>query len=334
MNKNKQYLSLNGLRAYGALGIILLHVASNLSYRYWKDFFTIIIPSFKDLVFMFMIISAFSMCCGYYEKIKNNQISIDVFYRKRFSKILPFFATVSLLDVLTSPSVKAIVEFVANSTLVFGLLPYPTFDVIGVGWFLGVIFVFYMVFPFFCYIIWNKKRAWLALGISLFYHISCQYIFFVDRVNFLYCSPFFVLGGLIYLYRDDIEKIFKHLFIRIICCILCVLICFKYYNGGNVFWLLGLFAILMVLAISKDNIILNNKFTKIISTNSLEMYLCHMIVFRVLILLGVKKIVGNIYLETFFIATLVAVGALMCSIVFNFIYNNLIRRIIKWQKKN
>ena len=37
-----------------------------------------------------MIISAFGMCCGYYNKIENNEISVNEFYKKRFQKILPF----------------------------------------------------------------------------------------------------------------------------------------------------------------------------------------------------------------------------------------------------
>lgn len=45
-------------------------------------------------------------------------------------------------------------------TLCQGLLPNMRIEVIGVSWTLAVIFVFYMLFPFFCFLIGNKKRAW------------------------------------------------------------------------------------------------------------------------------------------------------------------------------
>jgi peptidoglycan/LPS O-acetylase OafA/YrhL len=39
-----------------------------------------IISSLGMFVLLFMIISAFSMCCGYYDRIKNNLISPKAFY--------------------------------------------------------------------------------------------------------------------------------------------------------------------------------------------------------------------------------------------------------------
>ncbi|KDS55941.1 acyltransferase domain protein [Phocaeicola vulgatus str. 3975 RP4] len=42
-------------------------------------------------------------------------------------------------------------EAFMNCTLVFGLLPNNSLEVIGVGWFLGTVFLFYMLFPFFVF---------------------------------------------------------------------------------------------------------------------------------------------------------------------------------------
>ena len=67
----KRYDSLNGLRTFACIGIILMHVKSNMNYQF-GNYLDIIINSFTQFVFLFMVISAFSMCCGYYEKIKNN----------------------------------------------------------------------------------------------------------------------------------------------------------------------------------------------------------------------------------------------------------------------
>lgn len=334
MNKKKQYVSLNGLRAYAAIAIVLLHVLANLPYEYEGFIFQYLIPSFSNLVLLFMIISSFSMCCGYYEKVKNNKILINDFYRNRFSKIFPFFVFVSLLDTITNLNIKTLSEFFANSTLVFGLLPNIGFEVIGVGWFLGVVFVFYMLFPFFCYLIWEKKRAWLSMLIAIIYHILCVNIFKAPRTNILFCAPFFVLGGILYLYKNEIEQLFSIKKIRLISLISIPIIYFIYLNTNQLLILLVLFAIFVCLAVGKDSYAMNNFFTKLISNNSLEIYLCHMVVFRIIMLIGVNKITDNIYLVFILISILVLISALLTSIIFNFLLKKLQWRIKKWQRKN
>ena len=82
------------------------------------------------------------------------------FYKKRYTRILPFFAFLCVVDLLVSPSIGSLYEFFVNITLCFGFLPnYGAITVIGVGWFLGIIFVFYMLYPFFVFLMDNKKRA-------------------------------------------------------------------------------------------------------------------------------------------------------------------------------
>lgn len=51
-----------------------------------------VIPSFDYLVYLFMIISGFGMCNGYYQKLKTGTYSIDAFYSKRYKRTVPFFA--------------------------------------------------------------------------------------------------------------------------------------------------------------------------------------------------------------------------------------------------
>ena len=47
------------------------------------------------------------MCCGYYEKILKNEITLEKFYVKRFKKILPFFALLVFVDLIMSPSIES-----------------------------------------------------------------------------------------------------------------------------------------------------------------------------------------------------------------------------------
>lgn len=51
-----------------------------------------LIPSFTNLVFLFMMVSGFGMCCGYYQKIIDQKISVEDFYKKRYIKIWLYFA--------------------------------------------------------------------------------------------------------------------------------------------------------------------------------------------------------------------------------------------------
>lgn len=72
-----------------------------------------------------------------------------------------------LLDFVKDHNLESLCESFANITLCFGLYPNADITVIGVGWFLGLVFVFYMLFPFFVFLISNRRRAWFALIIAI-----------------------------------------------------------------------------------------------------------------------------------------------------------------------
>ena len=56
----KRYESLNGLRAYAAIGIVLMHVRANIDVNVTGNFlYNHIIPAMSDFVFLFMMVSAF-----------------------------------------------------------------------------------------------------------------------------------------------------------------------------------------------------------------------------------------------------------------------------------
>ena len=165
--EQKHYGAIDGLRAMAAIGIVMMHMAANNDYQISGFIYERLIPSFTNFVFLFMVISGFGMCCGYYEKILKNKISLSDFYGKRFKKILPFFAVLVVLDLIMSPSLSSVYEGFADLTLLFGFLPNDI-TVIGVEWFLGLIFVFYLCFPFFCVLLENKRRAWIAFVSACF----------------------------------------------------------------------------------------------------------------------------------------------------------------------
>jgi peptidoglycan/LPS O-acetylase OafA/YrhL len=166
------------------------------------------IPSFTDFTFLFMVISAFSRCCRYYEKFKDAKIDTEHFYKRRYQRLWLFFAILCTIALVMSISVKSFFDWFADLTLMFGLIPNNNIEIIGVGWFIGLVFVFYMMFPFFVFAIGNKKRAWFSFTVGVLLTISCILHFTkaASRINIVYSASFFLLGGIVYLYRDVIKR--------------------------------------------------------------------------------------------------------------------------------
>ena len=210
----ERYEGIDGLKVYAIVGIALMHILENGKFGLMGYMFKKVIPSFTDLVFLFMMVSGFGMCCGYCQKIADQKISVEDFYKKRYIKIWPYFALLCALDFVISPSRESLLEVFANLTLCQGLLPNANISVIGVSWTLAVIFVFYMLFPFFCFLIGNKKRAWGVAAIALVFNYVCSIYFFdtnhipgfSPRINIVYDAIYFVAGGLVFLYRKELAE--------------------------------------------------------------------------------------------------------------------------------
>lgn len=327
--EKKYYGAIDGLRMIAAFGIVMMHIRANANYEISGYVFNTIIPSFTNFVFLFMIVSAFGMCCGYYEKMLNNQISFSDFYGKRFKKILPFFGILVLLDVIMSPSVASIYEGFADLTLLFGLLPNAGgISVIGVGWFLGLVFVFYLIFPFFCILIENKRRAWMAFAVSLVYNFVCANYFEVGRSNILYSACFFLAGGLIYLYREEIAKLNQWIALGIAGCAVVL----YYLIGGNAMMCLLVSCTLLIYAIIKRGGILENRVTKFFSGISMEIYLSHMLIFRIVEKLGINRILGNGWLQYIVTVVVVIAGATMFAVVMQKVIEKVTEMIFKKER--
>lgn len=295
MNRVERYNSLDGLRAYSAICILAMHVFANSEYVIPILNVLELMPFLNNLTFLFMMLSAFSMCCGYYERMRNGTISLSAFYRKRYQKVWPFFALLVLLDLAMSPSRATLYEAFADLTLSFGLLPNANISVIGVGWFLGVIFEFYMLFPFFCFLLENGKRAWFSFAVAILLNISCTTYFFdinhvafgfYSRTSFIYCFIFFMAGGLLYLYRKKLASATaRYRWFILALCLLGTIVYLLVPSLRNIvimpIVLAVLYSFYIIYAIGINGRVLNNTFTRFIAGISMEIYLCHMLVFRV-----------------------------------------------------
>ena len=352
-SKTERYVSLDGLRAYAAIGIMLMHVQATIDIRPTGGFlYNTFIPSLTNFVYLFLMISAFAVCCGYYEKFKTGTIKPNDFYKKRYSRILPFFAILVLIDTFvphapnkfeaaliaagelsgSSTILQSIYDGFAELTLAFNLLPNPQ-PPIGVAWFLGVIFLFYMIFPFFVFMMDNKRRAWISLLLCFVFCFMAVDYFLTDRfINWemtrhciVYDGPFLALGGVIYLYKDNISTfVRKYRWPVLAFCI--ALTC--------VYWFVPAthkgfpFVILMTMitgawlcyAIGTSGVILNNKVVKYLSGISMEIYLCHMMCFRAVQYLHLDGFINNIYLVYWITSILTLAVAIIFSHVVKYIF--------------
>ena len=263
-----------------------------------------VIPSFDYLVYLFMIISGFGMCNGYYQKLKTGTYSIDAFYSKRYKRTVPFFALLILLNCVIEFTPKTVCEGLMEITMLFGFLPNNTLSTIGVAWTLGAIFAFYIIFPFIVFLLYSPKRGIVSFVISLVITYMCQCYFmterfvtenFVMRHSFLYCLPYFLIGGIVYLYKDEIERFVNQFKVISLCIVLALTV--GYYitpdviNSINIVVIktLILYTGWLGLALGYDNRLMNNKFTNYISNLSMEMYLSHMVVFRIVEKIGIME---------------------------------------------
>jgi peptidoglycan/LPS O-acetylase OafA/YrhL len=114
--------------------------------------------------------------------------------------------------------------------------------------------------------------------------------------NIVYSFCFFVVGGLIYLYRKELSSLKPYITIPV----MCIAVAFYYnYKGAlpvtrTVSYLL-VAASLLIFAITDagSKVLHNNRFTEYISGVSMEIYLCHMVVFRGVEKLGLNTMFGN-----------------------------------------
>lgn len=316
----KRYQSIDGLRTIACIGIVMMHIKANNAYQLSGFIFTKLIPSFTNFVFLFMVISAFGMCCGYFEKIINNQLSIEDFYIKRYKRILPFFAVLILLDIVISPSKEALIEGFADATLLFGLFPNDI-SVIGVGWFLGLIFAFYLIFPFYCVLLKNKKRAWGVFVVSLVLNDVGGSYFGIGRTNIIYCLCYFIVGGLVYLYRNELEQL-SHKYWWAVLGGIALSVVLYFVWSANTLTMLLVSVTMLIFALGYQGGY-GSRFMQFFGSISMEVYLAHMMIFRIIERLKLNTIWGNNWWQYIFTVVLVLCG----TVVFSLIMKNILRLI-------
>ena len=327
MSEVKKYRNIDALRSFGCLAIIAWHVKANTNFNGGGGGVPTerIIPSFDYLVYIFMIISGFGMCNGYYQKLKDGNYDLNKFYSRRYKKTVPFFSILIIVNCILEFNRENIFEGLMEITMLFGFLPNNSLSVIGVAWTLGAIFAFYIIFPFVVFLLNDKRKGIIFLIVTLGITYMCQSYFmtekfvtsnFTMRHSFLFCLPYFLSGGLIYLYRNELSAT-VNLHKRAVL-LGCVILAVGYLLSPDeiggfdmiVPKTLILYSAMVCAVLGEQNKWLSNRFTKFISEISMEMYLAHMVVFRVVEKLHIEKVCDDAilrYVITYFMVVLLLV---------------------------
>ena len=324
-----RYNNLDGIRAYACICIIFMHTLHFGNFEISGFIYKELIPSFTYFTALFMMISAFSMCCGYYKKFQERTITIEEFYKKRIKRIWPFFAVFCTIELIINHDINSVYEWFADLTLMFGFIPNHNIHVVGVGWYIGIIVLFYIIFPFFIFLMRSKKRAWITMIISIILHGLC-YLRFTEAIsggNIIYSSIYFVAGGLIFLYREALNEK-TGLFAALIACLATI---FYFVVNASSFSRLILFSAVLIVGVACNGriaqSIFQNKGVRIISKYSMEIYICQMFAFHASELMMRFCKINISELTRYWLTTMItAIGAFLIAFVGKNGINILMRR--------
>ena len=181
-----------------------MHILANGEYGIGGFAFERLIPSFTNLVFLFMMVSGFGMCCGYYQKIVDQKISVEDFYKKRYIKIWPYFALLCALDFVISPSKESLFEVFANLTI----MPRVTAECQDFGHWceLDTGSHFCVLYAVPILLLPDCKQEESVAVAALVFNWLCTNYFKTGRTNIVYDAIYFIAGGLIFLYRKELAE--------------------------------------------------------------------------------------------------------------------------------
>lgn len=159
---------------------------------------------------IFIFLSGFGLCSSY---TKNN---LTTFYINRLKKIYPLYVLTGLLISLISNTKGSILTTIWDVFCNISTLSYWYFGGIYWNWYIPAIVLLYLLFPIifyftekFNYIFFIFTNLIIIIALS-FFAIPWQYDCFVARI------PIFILGIIIYLYRNDEKKQKQYTFISFI----------------------------------------------------------------------------------------------------------------------
>lgn len=295
----KHYEGLTATRGIGALCIIAYHMYVLEGYVGINHFLDRTVGVGGVFVQLFFILSSFSLMCGYAETINKNECDLEQFYKRRFIKLMPVFYTALILHLFLN-SLMGVKENIANvigtASFLFAFMPTHQESVVMAAWALGIEIIFYLLFPVFLILTKTIKNTIITLGAScVMYWTYVSYYgvgVYQEYINIIRQFIPFVCGAILYHaipYLEGLSKKKRRISLGVN--YLALTIMFVLWDNGlnGLIVVLLSFCLLIINQIGIKDVLINNIFFRSLGKVSYELYLFHMIVYRVLYYLEVNN---------------------------------------------
>ena len=158
--------------------------------------------------------------------------------------------------------------------------------------------------------------------VALVFNWLCSNYFNAGRTNIVYDAVYFIAGGLIFLYRKELaEFASKHKFIAGAILLIATVVYFAV--GGSTLTMLFFCVAALIYTIGCRTGVLVNPVAKVLGGISFEIYLCHMVIYRVLEKLHLVHVFGNGLLAYIFTAVAVICGSVVFSVCAKWFLNKI-----------
>lgn len=167
----------------------------------------------------------------------------------------------------------------------------------------------------------RRERGGGAIA-ALVFNWLCTNYFKAGRTNIVYDAIYFIAGGLIFLYRKELaEFASKH---KIIAGAILLIATVAYFAvGGNTLTMLFFCVAALIYTLGCKGGVLVNPVAKFLGSISFEIYLCHMVIYRVLEKLHLVHLFGNGLLAYIFTAVAVICGSVVFSVCAKWFLNKI-----------
>lgn len=337
METKKYFPSLSILRIFGAFLIVTMHVYVLGSFAFNNSYVDLIVRHLSCFVELFFLLSGFSISCGYFDRILNGSFNdIKKYYISRFIKIVPLFLIINLIEmVLTFEFPQSLVYVFSNMTMLFGFMSNAAMPVASLGWTLGVIFCFYLLFPFIVSIMSSRKGEIIALIISFLLFVVMKYFFVQtgERQNIILWLFHFVLGVSIYKNINIFRKMESKIWIFVLYIVFVVCATVGYFalvaNSFDVSLITPfLFSAWIIMFLNFNGEIFEKTFFKYVGTISFDVYLLQMLVFRFVEKCGAVSYFKQFDFGFFVVLVIVLMILIIASLCWEFI-NSKIQPLLK-----
>ncbi|MCX6727020.1 MAG: acyltransferase [Candidatus Shapirobacteria bacterium] len=169
LNRTEKYQYIDSLRGFAVFAVLLTHCQLYGSNQYSLPFKSLLDHGTLG-VQLFFIISAFTLCLSFNQKLQFEKHPILNFYLRRFFRIMPLFLLATIFYHFSPDNLDNSIPF---NSLVPG------------SWTIFVESGFYLIFPFLFFRINSLKRSlWFSLFLAIIYQIF--YYIYYHQVNNLY----------------------------------------------------------------------------------------------------------------------------------------------------